>query len=69
MVVLFTRHAKARMIKRGISYEKVISAINSPDHIFKRNFKLFFLKRIDKKSIEVCCQKDKNLKVITVYWV
>jgi len=66
-MIIFTRHAKQRMVRRNISPEKVINTIKYPDLSVKKNNRIFFRKF--EYLFEVVCVEEKVLKVLTVYWV
>ncbi|HII71225.1 TPA: DUF4258 domain-containing protein [Candidatus Woesearchaeota archaeon] len=69
MKIVFTMHAQARAKKRNIDAEEVIEAVRFPENTIKKKGKLYFLKRLDRGTIEVVCEKEKDIKVITVYWI
>ena len=69
MKVIFTEHAKERMQKRKIREEEVISAVKYPDKTSKREGKYYAEKNIGRAKIEVIYEKNKFIKVITVYYL
>ena len=69
MKILFTQHALKRLAKRSILTEEVISAVKFPDLTLKKYGKYYYQKRLDRGWIEVCCEKEKDIYVITVYWM
>jgi len=70
MDIIFTRHAEYRLKKRGLLKHEIIDAIKYPNKIIKKRGKYLFRKRLEKGTIEVCCEKtERNIKIITVYWI
>jgi len=70
MRILFTHHAQERLKQRGIAKEEVIDAVKHPDFIIRKYNKYFLQKKLERGMIEVCCEKtEKNINIITVYWV
>lgn len=68
MNIIFTNHAKSRIKKRKIAEQDIVDAINKPDSTIKRLGKYYFQKKLERGTIEVCCERERNIKVITVYW-
>ena len=70
MEINFTLHSEERMKKRNITEEEVTEAIKNPDKIIEKNRKRYSQKSIRSGIIEVVYEKlEKNIKVITVYWL
>ena len=69
MEIIFTKHALARMKKRQITEDEIINSIQYPEKISKRVGKFYVQKNIDRANIEVVYEKDKYIKVITVYYI
>ncbi len=70
MEIIFIQHAEERIKLRKILREEVIDAINNPDNTLKKHGKHYYQKKLDRGTIEVCCEKtERNIKVITVYWL
>ncbi len=70
MKITFTHHAIDRAIKRKVLRIEILDAIKFPDEVFKTEGKYYFRKRILRGRIEVCCEKtERNINVITLYWV
>ena len=70
MEIVFTNHAKYRIGKRKILEEEVIDTIKYPDKTIKKHGKYYFKKRLERGTIEVCCEKTESIiNVITVYWI
>lgn len=69
MKVIFTQHAKERMNKRKITEEEVINSIKFPDNTSKKEGKYYIHKNIGRAKIEVIYEKDKYIKVVTVYYI
>ncbi len=69
MEIEFTEHAKDRLKKRKIKKEEIIQAINNPDKIKKEEGKYYVQKDIGRGKIEIVYNKDKYIKIITLYWI
>ena len=70
MQIIFTNHAKFRIIRRNILKQEVIEAIKYPDRTLKKHGKYYFQKSLDRGKIEVVCEKiENNINVITLYWL
>ncbi len=70
MNIVFTSHAEDRINIRKITKEEVIEAIFYPEKITKKYEKYYFTKKLQKGTIEVCCERtERDIKIITVYWV
>ncbi|HLC65636.1 MAG TPA: DUF4258 domain-containing protein [Candidatus Nanoarchaeia archaeon] len=70
MNVVFTEHAKEKLSRRKILEEEVYDAIRYPNHIIKKYGKYYFQKRLDRGIIELVCEMtERDLKVITLYWM
>jgi len=69
MEVIFTEHVKERIKKRKITEEEIITTIKYPDKTIKRNGKYYSKKNIGRARIEVIYEKDKYIKIITVYYI
>ncbi|MEK6847368.1 MAG: DUF4258 domain-containing protein [Nanoarchaeota archaeon] len=70
MKIIFTEHAKARIIKRKLTEQERIDIINYPKKINKKYGKYYFQKKLHSGTIEVCCEKtETHIKVITIYWI
>lgn len=69
MEIIFTEHVKEGMRKRNITEEEIISAVKYPDITFKRERKYFVAKNIGRTIIQVVYEKDKYIKIITVYYL
>lgn len=68
MEIIFTEHAKERMKKRYITEEEIINAIKNPDKTTKREGKYIVKKNIGRAKIEIIYEKDKYIKIITIYY-
>ena len=53
MEIVFTNHAKYRIVKRKVLKEEVIDAIKYPDKTIKKHGKYYFQKRLERGTIEV----------------
>ena len=69
MKIIFTKHALLRMKKRRITEDEIISSIKYPNKIFRKAGKFYVQKNIDRANIEIVYEKDKYIKVITVYYI
>ena len=69
MKIIFTKHAILRMKKRKITKDEVINAIKYPENTSKKEGKFYAQKNIDRANIETVYEKDKYIKVITVYYI
>ena len=70
MEIIFTLHSKSRIEKRKILEEEVIDSIKNPDKTIKKHDKYYFIKKLERGNIEVCCEKTESIiNVITVYWI
>jgi hypothetical protein len=68
--IVYTQHAKDRMLERGIKKEWIEEAIKNPDEIKKgRENKRIVVKAINKKKINVVyAVENESYIVITTYW-
>ena len=70
MNITLTNHAKYSLNKRKILENELVDAVKYPDKIIKKYGKHFFEKTIHRGKIEAVCEKtERNIKVITVYWI
>jgi len=69
MEIIFTKHAILRMKKRKITKDEIINSIKHPKNVSKKEGKLYIQKNIDRANIEIIYEKDKYIKVITVYYI
>ena len=69
MEIIFTEHIKDRIEKRKITEEEIINTIKYPEKTYKREGKYYAQKNIGRGKIEVVYEKDKYIKIITVYWI
>ena len=70
MKIIFTKHAEYRIKKRNLTKQEVIDSINYPDNTIKKHGKYYFNKKLERGTIEICCEKtENNIKVITIYWI
>lgn len=68
MEIIFTEHARERMKKRHITEEEIVNAIKYPDKTIKREGKYIAKKNIERANIEIVYEKDKYIKIITIYY-
>ena len=69
MEIAFTYHAKRRLKKRNITEDEVINAIKYAEKTDKRQGKYYAQKDIGRGKIEVVYEKDKYIKIISLYWI
>lgn len=70
MKIVFTEHAEERLERRKFSKTEIVEAINSPDKISKKHGKYYYQKTLERGKAEIVCKKtEKNIKVITLYWL
>lgn len=70
MDIIFTTHAEYRIEKRKILKHEIIEGIKYPDKIIKKHDKYLYQKRLERGTIEICCEKtESNINVVTVYWI
>lgn len=69
MNIILTMHAFAQMNERKILYTWVLETVLRPDVLIKSGFKFKAQKRLKGFALEVVYVKERNIKVITVYWV
>jgi len=69
MDVIFTKHAKERMIERGIKKEWVNEAIDLPDYKVSKKDKIEAYGKIQSKTLKIVYKKEgKFIKIISVMW-
>ena len=67
MKLIFTNHAKQRMIERSIKLEEVKETIDLPDYSISKENKIESYKKIGHKNLKIIYSKEsKFIKVITV---
>ena len=69
MQIIFTEHAKERLKKRKITKEEIIEAIKFPEKAIKKKGLYYAQKNIQRANIEVVYEKDKYIKVVTIYYI
>jgi len=69
MQIVYTEHAKERLKKRKITLEEVEFALKNPDKTRKEEGKYIVEKDIGRAKIEVVYEKDKYIKVVTIYYI
>lgn len=67
--IIFGDHAERRLRERGILKEELVDTIRRPDKTIKVHGKHHFQKNIGRGVIEACCEVEKHIYVITVYWL
>ena len=69
MEIVFTKHVEDRIKKRKITSDEVINTIKYAEKTIKKEGKYYAQKNIERGKIEVVYEKDKYIKIITVYWI
>lgn len=69
MKIIFTKHAENRLKKRKITQGEVEEAIMYSKKSEKKGNKHRLIKNIGRGNIEIIYERDKYIKVITVYWI
>lgn len=69
MKIVFTEHAKERLNKRKITEEEVIEAIKFSEKAVKKKGLYYVQKNIQRANIEIVYEKDKYIKVVTIYYI
>lgn len=70
MEIVYSLHADEQIVERKIEKVWVEETIRTPDKILKREEnKYIATKKLNGISLEVVYVKEKNIKVVTVYWV
>ena len=69
MEIIFTEHAKGRLKKRKITEDEVINTIKYAEKTKKEKGKYYAQKDIGRGKIEVVYEKEKYIKIITLYWL
>ena len=67
MKLIFTNHAKQRIIERNIKIEEVQETIDFPDYTVSKDKIIESIKKINNKNLKIIYSKEsKFIKVITV---
>lgn len=67
MKLILTKHAKQRMIERGIKLKDIKDTLEFPDYIVNKEEKIEAHKKIDNKTLKIIYSKLGNfIKIITV---
>lgn len=70
MKAIFTSHAEYRIKKRKLTQQEVLDAIKYPDKTIKKHGKYYYQKKLDRGTIEIVVERaEKNIKIITIYWL
>ena len=69
MDIIFTEHAEYRIKKRKITKDEIINVIKYPEKTKKIGGEYYVQKNIGRGKVEVVYEKDKYIKVVTVYWI
>ncbi len=69
MKLILTKHAKQRMMERGIKLEYIHDTIEFPDYTIVKGNKNEAYKKIKNKNLKVVyIKEDKFIKIITLIW-
>ena len=69
MKLEFSKHAKQRMIERGIKLEQIKETMELPDYTIRKGSKVEAYKNLSNKTLKVIySQEDSFINVITVIW-
>lgn len=68
MEIIYTEHAKEQLQIRKILEIWVEETVHWPDSIRHEGTTHIARKRINGKSIEIVFEKEKYIKIITLYW-
>ncbi|OGJ21122.1 hypothetical protein A3K73_08485 [Candidatus Pacearchaeota archaeon RBG_13_36_9] len=67
MEIVLSRHAKKRLLERGIKIQEVQEAIELPEYTISRGAKKEAYKKIGDKTLKVVyAEEDKYINVITL---
>ena len=69
MEIIFTEHVKDRIKKRKISEDEIVNTIKYAKKTDKRAGKYYAQKNIGRGRIEVVYERDRYIKIVTVYWI
>ncbi len=69
MEIEFTLHAKEQIKERNLKIDEIINAIKNPDKVDYEYGKYYSQKDVGRGVIEIIYEKDKYIKVITIYWL
>ena len=69
MRIIFTKHVMDRIKKRKITEDDIVNTLMYPERINKKEGNYYAQKNIGRGKIEVVYEKDKYIKIITVYWI
>lgn len=69
MRIIFTTHAKQRMVEREISLDLIMDALEIPDYTVSSEQKIGAYKKINNRILKVVYEKKDNyIKVVTLMW-
>lgn len=69
-MIILTKHAKDRMIERGILKRDIERALLNPERVNRENHKIIASKKINKEILEVVYVVENNKKIIlTCYFL
>tara|TARA_Y100000310_G_scaffold86155_1_gene83004 strand:- start:802 stop:1014 length:213 start_codon:yes stop_codon:yes gene_type:complete len=67
MEIILTKHARKRMIERGIKLNEVEEVVNLPDYTIKQKDNIESYKIINNRTLKIVHRKEhKFIKIITV---
>ena len=65
--IIFTKHAKQRMLEREINMKEIQETINFPDYTINQGNKIEAHKKMKDKTLKIVYQKsNKFIKIITL---
>ena len=70
MNIIFTKHAETRIIRRKIAKQEILNAIQFPDKTLKKYGKYYYQKKLERGIMEIVVERtEKNINIITIYWL
>lgn len=69
MDIHYTFHAEYQLNERKVEKIWVEETIKSPDQTKRTGNKYYIIKKINGKTLKVVYVKERNIKVVTIYWV
>jgi len=69
MKIILSRHAKKRLLERGIKIRDVQETVEIPEYTISKGNKKEAYKKLNGKTMKVVyAEEDKYIKVITLIW-
>ncbi len=69
MNIHYTSHAEYQLKERKVERVWIEETIKSPDETKRAGNKYYVVKKINGKTLKVVYVKERNIKVVTIYWV